>query len=98
MISSPSLTVGTRPLGFNFRYSGSRLPPKGPPTSSRSNGRSSSAQHPSTFCTFDDVERPQILSMAIPLIDAVSMEPELRRQRNRLRGPDAPRLLPSPAL
>ena len=27
----PSEIVGTRPLGFNRRYSGSLLPPKGPP-------------------------------------------------------------------
>src|SRR3954454_16681842 len=63
MIRSPSLTVGTRPLGLRLRYSGSRLPPNGPPTSRRSNGRSSSAQHHSTFWTLEDVDRPQIFSM-----------------------------------
>src|SRR6202035_5877179 len=65
MIRSPSLTVGTRPLGLSWRYSGSRLPPNGPPRSTRSNGRSSSAQHHSTFCTLDELARPQIFSIAI---------------------------------
>src|SRR5215204_6231434 len=63
MIRSPSLTVGTSPFGFMLRYSGSRLPPNGPPTSARSNSMPSSAQHHSTFCTFDEVERPQIFSI-----------------------------------
>src|SRR6266446_4228180 len=67
MIRSPSLTVGTRPLGLSWRYSGSRLPPNGPPRSIRSNGRSNSAQHHSTFCTLDELARPQIFSIAILL-------------------------------
>src|SRR5207302_10260427 len=65
MTKSPSLTVGTRPFGLSRRYSGSRLPPNGPPRSSRSNGRSNSAQHHSTFCTLDELARPQIFSIAI---------------------------------
>src|SRR5438477_7793864 len=65
MIRSPSLSVGTRPFGLSRRYSGSRLPPNGPPRSSRSNGRSNSAQHHSTFCTLDELARPQIFSIAI---------------------------------
>src|SRR5207249_4385328 len=77
MIRSPSLTVGTNPFGLSARYSGSRLPPKVPPTSTRSNGRSSSAQHHSTFCTFDELARPQIFSMALSSVigPAVIMEP-----------------------
>src|SRR6266699_4684355 len=63
MIRSPSLTVGTRPLGLRLRYSGSRLPPNGPPTSRRSKGISSSAQHHSTFWTLDELARPQIFSI-----------------------------------
>src|ERR1700730_2138853 len=63
MTRSPSLTVGTRPFGFSARYSGSLLPPKGPPKSTRSYSSPSSAQHHSTFCTLDDVVRPQIFSI-----------------------------------
>src|SRR5579864_282372 len=77
MTRSPSITVGTRPFGLSFRYSGSRLPPKGPPWSTRSNGRSSSAQHHSTFCTLDELARPQIFSMAaFPRDRMLVMEPE----------------------
>src|SRR5580765_8574530 len=63
MTRSPSITVGTRPLGLSLKYSGSRLPPNGPPQSVRSNSMPSSAQHHSTFCTFDEVGRPQIFSI-----------------------------------
>src|SRR5438132_2037416 len=88
MIRSPSLTVGTRPFGLSWRYSGSRLPPNGPPRSARSNGMSSSAQHHSTFCTFDEVERPQIFSMTdLPRCDG-GMEPEISGECNR-NGPGA---------
>src|SRR5215831_18369158 len=63
MTSSSSLTVGTKPFGFSARYSGSWLPPKGPPISTRSYSIPSSAQHQSTFCTLDEVVRPQIFSI-----------------------------------
>src|SRR5262249_54810821 len=61
-----SSIVGTRPFGFIARYFGSRLPPNGPPRSTRSYSMPSSAQHHSTFWTLDDVVRPQILSIAAP--------------------------------
>ena len=35
MVTSPSRITGTRPIGFMARKSGSRLPPKLPPTFSR---------------------------------------------------------------
>src|SRR6202047_4377291 len=63
MTRSPSLTVGTRPFGFSARYSVSWLPPNGPPKSTRSYWSPSSAQHQSTFCTLDDVVRPQIFNI-----------------------------------
>src|SRR5438128_2011039 len=71
MTSSPSMTVGTSPFGLSFRYSGARLPPKEPPWSTRSNARSSSAQHHSTFWTFDELARPQIFSIEDPPADAI---------------------------
>src|SRR4026209_997714 len=58
---SPSLMVGTKPLGFMAAYSGSLLPPNFPPQSRRSNCTPSSPQHQSTFCTFEESVRPQIL-------------------------------------
>src|SRR5437588_7449025 len=83
MTRSPSLTVGTSPFGLSLRYSGSRLPPNGPPRSTRSNGMSSSAQHHSTFCTFDEVVRPQIFSIADLLRCGDGMEPQISGEWNR---------------
>src|SRR5215472_3203095 len=42
----------------------------------------SSAQHQSTFCTFDEVVRPQIFSIAPPPAKFVSIEPQFLRQCN----------------
>src|SRR5213078_4749524 len=64
----PSSTVGTRPLGLRARYSGSRLRPNCRPASIRSKGIFISAHAHITFWTFDDVFRPQILSMACLLL------------------------------
>src|SRR4051812_38753768 len=87
MIRSPSLTVGTRPLGLSRRYSASRLPPNGPPTSSRSYSRPSSAQVHSTFCTLDEVVRPQIFSIAAKLHRLMAcMEPQFAAKRNPRAG------------
>src|SRR5215475_1454339 len=77
-----SLIVGTRPLGFIARYSGSRLPTKGPPRSTRSYSMPSSAQHHSTFCTLDEVVRPQIFSIAASPITVGRMEPQFPARRN----------------
>src|SRR3954468_20432873 len=55
--------VGIRPLGLRARYAGVSTTPKAMPASMRSNGRSSSAQHHSTFWTLIEFLRPQILSM-----------------------------------
>src|SRR3954454_4311954 len=55
--------VGIRPLGLRARYSGVSTTPKAMPASMRSKGRSSSAQHHSTFWTLIEFVRPQILSM-----------------------------------
>ncbi len=82
MTRSPSITVGTSPLGLILRYSGSRLPPNGPPQSTRSYSIPSSAQHHNTFCTLDEVVRPQIFSMATSLPGAVPMEPQFAGARN----------------
>src|SRR5690606_5666928 len=60
---SSSCRVGTSPFGFMARYSVSRFLPKAPPTSMRSCGRPSSPTAHITFCTLDDVLRPQILSI-----------------------------------
>src|SRR3546814_16758570 len=51
------------PFAFVARYSGVRLPPNGPPTSTRSNGSPSSAHVQRTFMTLLEVVRPQIFSM-----------------------------------
>src|SRR5688500_4141816 len=55
--------VGTKPFGFLSRYALSLLPPNFPPQSTRLNSKSSSPQHQSTFCTFEESVRPQILSI-----------------------------------
>src|SRR6185312_6821389 len=65
-MKSPSLIVGTKPLGFIARYSGFLLPPNLPPQSSRSNSRPSSPKHQSTFCTLDESVLPQILIIFAP--------------------------------
>src|SRR5437667_11626575 len=99
MIRSPSLTVGTRPFGLSWRYSGSRLPPNGPPRSSRSNGRSNSAQHHSTFCTLHALARPHILSIACFLPHRgdgngasvlPTTQPPLRRKTGYISAPPLP--------
>src|ERR1700750_2418389 len=59
---SPSTKVGTRPLGFIARYSASLLRPNCMPASIRSWAMSSSARHQSTFCTFTEFGRPQIVN------------------------------------
>src|SRR6266446_1846785 len=64
MIVSPSSTVGTSPFGFILRYAGSLVLPKLPPASMRSNLMPISSQVHSTFCTFDELARPQIFSIA----------------------------------
>src|SRR6516162_3384700 len=81
-IKPSSLIVGTRPLGFIARYSGSRLPPNGPPRSTRSYSMPSSAQHQSTFWTLDEVVRPQIFSIVAPPVGFSCMEPQFLTQRN----------------
>src|SRR3546814_11505197 len=58
-----SSMVGTRPFGFMARYSGVRLPPNGPPTSTRSNGSPSSAHVQRTFMTLLEVVRRQLFRM-----------------------------------
>jgi hypothetical protein len=45
----------------------------------------SSAQHHSTFCTFDELARPQIFSIAGILPLGCIMEPEIFGERNHLR-------------
>src|ERR1700722_6640488 len=82
------MTVGTSPLGLSFRYSGSRLPPNGPPWSTRSWAMFSSAQVHNTFCTFDDVVRPQIFSMPSSAPRRI-MEPQILGVRNSRRGVSA---------
>src|SRR5215831_7863969 len=81
-----SLIVGTRPLGFIARYSRSRLPPNGPPRSTRSYSMPSSAQHQSTFCTLDDVVRPQIFNIVAPPVGFTRIEPQLLVRRNNSLG------------
>src|SRR5258708_37385251 len=81
-IRPSSLIVGTRPLGFIVRYSESRLPPKGPPRSTRSYSMPSSAQHHNTFCTLDEVVRPQIFNIAASPITLGYMEPQFPARRN----------------
>src|SRR5580704_11646218 len=86
--------VGTLPFGFIARYSGSRLPPNGPPRSTRSYSMPSSAQHHSTFCTLDEVVRPQIFSIEAPPSDLrlwslrilLSATPLARRRVGSLHG------------
>src|SRR5512147_2739164 len=67
---SPSLMVGTRPLGFMAAYSGSLLPPNLPPQSRRSNCTPSSPQHQRTFCTLEESVRPQILIIVASATDS----------------------------
>src|SRR5215510_4506537 len=59
---SSSSSVGTSEFGFIARYAASFVLPKAPPTSMRSNGTFISPSAQMTFCTFDEVLRPQILS------------------------------------
>src|SRR5260221_12405870 len=48
---------------------------------------SSSAQHHSPFCTFEELARPQIFSIATPLaLEPVIMEPEFLGERNHHGG------------
>src|ERR1700755_1012072 len=76
---SPSTKVGTRPLGFIARYSASLLRPNCMPASIRSWAISSSARHHSTFCTFTEFGRPQIVN---PTFSAPQNFPE-RHTGNR---------------
>src|SRR5918998_4412908 len=65
---SPSVIVGTRPVGLRARYSTSLVPPNSPPASWRRKGIPSSSQHQSTFCTLKEFFLPQISSTAyLPL-------------------------------
>jgi len=68
--------------GSGGNISGSRLPPNGPPQSVRSNSMPSSAQHHRTFCTLEEVARPQIFSIAAALRIGRGMEPQISRQCN----------------
>src|SRR3546814_3834347 len=87
-----SSMVGTRPFGFMARYSGVRLPPNGPPTSTRSNGSPSSAHVQRTFMTLLELVRPQTLS--------IEGDPLTASIRRRLPAADTDRQRPSadPAL
>src|SRR5215210_5049424 len=69
---SPSVIVGTRPVGLRARYSSSLVPPNSPPTSWRRKVIPSSSQHHSTFCTFIEFFLPQISSIAYPSLHAYS--------------------------
>src|SRR5262245_32514887 len=60
---SSSSSVGTSEFGFIARYGASLVLPKAPPTSMRSNGIFISARAQITFCTFDEVLRPQTFSI-----------------------------------
>src|SRR5439155_12939785 len=79
--------VGTSPFGLSARYSGVLFLPNGPPTSSRSNGMSSSLQHHSTFCTLLDVLRPRIFSIVI--VPCSIRESVFRRERPARSRPNA---------
>ena len=68
---SPSTSVGTRPLGFIARYSGSQFLPNAMPASMRSKARSSSCRHQSTFWTLTELGRPQMVICAGFLFDTV---------------------------
>src|SRR5215212_9966469 len=67
---SPSVMVGTRPVGLRARYSSSLVPPNSPPASWRRKGIPSSSQHHSTFCTFIEFFLPQISSTAYSSLSA----------------------------
>src|SRR5215213_1265037 len=67
---SPSVIVGTSPVGLRARYSSSLVPPNSPPTSWRRKGIPSSSQHHSTFCTFIEFFLPQISSTAYSSLSA----------------------------
>src|SRR5712671_2572700 len=58
-----SSIVGTRPVGFIFRYSGVLLTPKCRPASMRSYLRPSSSAAHSAFLTLTELTRPHILSI-----------------------------------
>src|SRR5918998_3985721 len=66
--------VGIRPVGLRARYSGSRLPPNGPPTSYLRNETPSSSQLQSTFWTLTELFLPQISSTFVPFFpDEIAM-------------------------
>src|SRR5215203_1249042 len=67
---SPSVIVGTSPVGLRARYSSSLVPPNSPPTSWRRKGIPSSSQHHSTFCTFIEFFLPHISSTAYSSLSA----------------------------
>src|SRR4051812_44579700 len=58
-----SFIVGTRPVGFIFRYSGVLLTPNCSPASMRSYFRPSSSTVQSAFFTLTELTRPQIFSI-----------------------------------
>src|SRR5712691_5730223 len=58
-----SSIVGTRPVGFIFRYSGVLLTPKCKPASMRSYLRPSSSAAHSAFLTLTELTRPQIFNI-----------------------------------
>src|SRR5438270_9052969 len=87
-----SSIVGTSPFGLSARYSVALFLPNGPPTSSRSNGISSSPQHHSTFCTLLDVLRPRIFSIVIvPCSTHESVYRPERPTRSRPNAGNTPR-------
>src|SRR5579871_3894049 len=62
-----SSIVGTRPVGFIFRYSGVLLTPNCSPASMRSYFRPSSSAAQSAFFTFTELTRPQIFIRTLSL-------------------------------
>src|SRR5947209_4762914 len=62
--------VGTRPVGFIFRYSAVLFTPKCRPASMRSSSRPSSSAAHSTFFTLTEFVLPQIFSMSTPNQDS----------------------------
>src|SRR5579875_930788 len=60
----PSAMTGTRPWGFMARKVGASSPPNAPPAGMCSWARPSSPTSHITFCTLNELRRPQILSIA----------------------------------
>src|ERR1051326_9324419 len=85
-VRSSSCKVGTRPLGLSARYAGCLLPPNLPPTSTRSCFSPSSPTAHITFCTFEEVLRPQIFSIQSSRFHGSSFRRE-RLSRSRQASP-----------